>query len=605
MKMKTRYSAILLVLLLAFGKIIFAQNKDEQLAAQFFANAEYDKAADLYEKLLNKNINSFYFYDNLLQSLIKLKRLDDAESHCKKMFRKTNSPYFSVDIGFINTLNNKPEKAIKQFDEVIKKLIPNQDKIQETANAFEKRNEIDYAIKTYTNGRKLLGYNAVLNNELAALYAKTKQMQLMIEEYLSSVEQNPINSEEIQGLLQNNIQLPSDFELLKNALIKKIKVNTQTDAFYEMLIWFYVQRKDFDNALIQAKALDKRLKEEGRKMMDLGYLAISNEKYDAAIKLFNEVVLLGNNKAYYLAAKLGVLEAINKKLLSNANLSLLDLQNLEKTYLAFLAENGKTYYTAPSMRDLAKLYAFYLNDLDKAINCLNELISLPGLETYFTAECKLELGDLYIIKGQQWDAMLLYGQVDKDFLEHPLGQEAKLRNAKLSFYLGEFEWAKAQLDILKTATTQLIANNALELSLLIQDNTVDSNEDALKLFAKADLNYQQNKFIEAFQTLDSIILLFPKHALTDDIAFKKGQIYAKQKKYEEAIKQYNIVINEYGTDILGDNALLNLALIYDKKLNNPAEAKKHYEKFIETYGSSIFINEVRKRYRQLRGDILN
>jgi tetratricopeptide (TPR) repeat protein len=605
MKMKVRYSAILLVLLLAFGNIANAQNKDEQLAAQFFSNAEYDKAADLYEKLLNKNINSFYFYDNLLQSLIKLKRLDDAESLCKKMFRKTNSPYFSVDIGFINTLNNKPEKATKQFDEVIKKLIPNQDKIQETANAFEKRNEIDYAIKTYTNGRKLLGYNAVFNNELAALYAKTKQMQLMIDEYLSSVEQNPVNSEEIQGLLQNNIQLPTDFELLKNALIKKIKANTQTDAFYEMLIWFYVQRKDFDNALIQAKAMDKRLKEEGRKMMDLGYLAISNEKYDAAIKLFNEVVLLGNNKAYYLAAKLGVLEASNKKLLSNANLSLLDLQNLEKTYLAFLTENGKTYYTAPSMRDLAKLYAFYLNDVDKAINCLNEILTLPGLETYFTAECKLELGDLYVIKGQQWDAMLLYGQVDKDFLEHPLGQEAKLRNAKLSFYLGEFEWAKAQLDILKTATTQLIANNALELSLLIQDNTVDSNEDALKLFARADLSYQQNKFTEAFQTLDSIILLFPKHALTDDIAFKKGQIYAKQKKYEEAIKQYQIVINEYGSDILGDNALLNLALIYDKNLNNPAEAKKQYEKFIETFGSSIFINEVRKRYRQLRGDILN
>jgi len=146
-----------------------------------------------------------------------------------------------------------------------------------------------------------------------------------------------------------------------------------------MLIWFYVQRKDFDNALIQAKAMDKRLKEEGRKMMDLGYLAISNEKYDAAVKLFNEVVLLGNNKAYYLAAKLGVLEASNKKLLSNANLSLLDLQNLEKTYLAFLAENGKTYYTAPSMRDLAKLYAFYLNDIDKAINCLNEILTLPGL----------------------------------------------------------------------------------------------------------------------------------------------------------------------------------------------------------------------------------
>ena len=175
----------------------------------------------------------------------------------------------------------------------------------------------------------------------------------------------------------------------------------------------------------------------------------------------------------------------------------------------------------------------------------------------------------------------------------------------MSFYLGEFEWAKAQLDILKTATTQLIANNALELSLLIQDNTVDSNEDALKLFAKADLSYQQNKFNEAFQLLDSIILLFPKHALSDDIAFKKAQVYTKQKKFDEAIIQYNIVINEHGSDILGDNALLNLAIIYDKNLNNTEEAKKQYEKFIENFGSSIFINEVRKRYRQLRGDLIN
>jgi len=604
-KMKIVKAFILLLFLSTIHNIGFAQNKDEQLASQFFSNGEYDKAAALYEKLLNKNLNSLYLYDNLIQSLIKLKRLDDAENISKKMYRKTNSAYFLVDIGYLYKLNNKQDKAIKQFDEIIKKTIPNQEKILETSNAFEKRNELEYAIKSYLNGRKLLGYETVFNNELAAIYNKTKQTQLMIDEYVNSVAQYPENREEVQGLLQNSIQLPSDFELLKIALIRKIKANPNTDVFYEMLIWFYVQRKDFDNALIQAKAIDKRLKEEGRKMMDLGYLAISNEKYDAATRLFNEVILLGNNKAYYLAAKLGVLEASNKKLLSNSNLSLIELKNLENTYLAFLNENGKTYYTAPSMRDLGKLYAYYLNEVDKAVEIYTSILELPGTDNFFKADCKLELGDLYVLKGMEWDAMLLYGQVDKDFLEHPLGQEAKLRNAKLSFYLGEFEWAKAQLDILKTATTQLIANNALELSLLIQDNTVDSVEDALKLFAKADLLYQQNKFNEAFIYLDSIITEFPKHALTDDIAFKKAQIYTKQKEYNQAIKFYTIVINEHGSDILGDNALLNLAIIYEKNLNNIDEAKKNYEKFIENYGSSIFINEVRKRYRFLRGDILN
>ncbi|MES2379659.1 MAG: tetratricopeptide repeat protein [Bacteroidota bacterium] len=603
--MKLLYKIIFIVITVLMGNAVIAQNKDEQLAAQFFSNNEYDKAAELYEKLLSKNLSSIYFYDNLLQSYIKLKKLDDAESLCKKMYRKLGVAYYGVDIGFVYKLANKPEKAQKQFEDILKKIIPNQDRIFETANAFEKRDEIEFATRTYLQGRKLLNDHLVFSNELANLYSKTKQTSLMIDEYLNCVELNPINREEVEGLLQNNITQNSDFDLLKNALIRRIKSNQNSDTYYEMLIWFYVQRKDFDNALVQAKAMDKRLKEEGRKLMDLGFLAISNEKYDAAVRLFNEVVLLGKDKAYYLAARQGVLEASNKKLLASDSFSQTDLLNLEKTYENFLLENGKTYYTAPCMRDLAKLNTFYLNNFPKAIGIYDEILNLAGIDNQFKAECKLELGDLYVMKGQEWEAMLLYGQVDKEFLENPLGQEAKFKNAKLSYYLGEFEWAKAQLDILKTATTQLIANNALELSLLIQDNTVDSIEDALKLFAKADLLYQQNKFNQAILVLDSINLLFPKHALADDIAFKKGQIFLKQKDYNTAIKYFTIVINEHGTDILGDNALLNVATIYDRYLNNPAEAKKQYEKFIETYGSSIFINDVRKRYRILRGDIIN
>jgi TolA-binding protein len=203
-----------------------------------------------------------------------------------------------------------------------------------------------------------------------------------------------------------------------------------------------------------------------------------------------------------------------------------------------------------------------------------------------------------------WDAMLLYGQVDKEYMEEPIGQEAKLRNAKLSYYIGEFEWAKAQLDVLKTVTTQLIANNALELSLLIQDNTADSIEDALKMFSRADLNYYQNKTDVALQILDSINLLFPKHTLTDDIYFKKAQIFVKKKNYAEAEKFYVIVLNEHGRDILGDNALFNLAELYEKKLNNKDKAKQFYEHFIEKYPGSFFLTEARKKYRVLRGDVL-
>jgi hypothetical protein len=187
-----------------------------------------------------------------------------------------------------------------------------------------------------------------------------------------------------------------------------------------------------------------------------------------------------------------------------------ELQILANEYNIVLQELGRNPNTAETIRNLANLEAYYLNHSQSAVSLYEEIIAMPRVDRILQANCKLELADFYIMKGEVWEALLLYGQVDIDFLQEPLGQEAKFRNAKLSYYLGEFEWAKAQLDILKTATTQLIANNALELSLLIQDNTIDSNEDALKLYAKADLDYQQNKFKEAFQLLDSISILFPK-----------------------------------------------------------------------------------------------
>jgi tetratricopeptide (TPR) repeat protein len=230
---------------------------------------------------------------------------------------------------------------------------------------------------------------------------------------------------------------------------------------------------------------------------------------------------------------------------------------------------------------------------------------MPRVDRILQANCKLELADFYIMKGEVWEALLLYGQVDIDFLQEPLGQEAKFRNAKLSYYLGEFEWAKAQLDILKSATTQLIANNALELSLLIQDNTVDSILEPLQLFAQADLFFVQKNYTRSLEILDSLLLLYPKHVLTDDILFKKAQIYASNKLFEKAATYYQQVYQEFGSDILGDNALYQLAKLNQKQLNNPKEALKYYETFLNNYSGSFFLTDCRKQYRLLRGDLIN
>ncbi len=602
MKFYLRFS--ILFILVIFSVLSFGQAKDEQLASQFFSNNEFDKAADVYEKLLNKNPQSIYFYDNLLSCYFNLNKAEEAEKLVKKQLRKNDrNPYYTVDLGYVMKKFGKADKAKQQFDDIIKKLKLEGDQINETGNAFIKRGEKEYAIETYLKGRKMHGSNLAYSTELGNLYGETGNVKEMIEEYLNSMSIDEKLLDDIQGYFQNYIQKPAEFDLLKSALLKRTKTQAENPIFFEMLVWMYVQKKDFDNALLQAKSLDKKFKEEGARLIELGNLAISNEYYDDAVNIFNQVVLMGKDKNNYTLAKMGILEAQRRKIL-NSNYTDTDLKIVETNYKAFLDEFGKNPFTQNSQRELARLQAYYLNDLPYAMANFNELISAPRSENKFKAECKLELGDLYVLKGEVWDAMLLYGQVDKEYMEEPIGQEAKLRNAKLSYYIGEFEWAKAQLDVLKTVTTQLIANNALELSLLIQDNTVDSVEDALKMFSRADLNYYQNKTDVALQILDSINLLFPKHALADDIYFKKAQIFVKKKNYSEAEKFYNIVVNEHGSDILGDNSLFSLAELYEKKLNNKEKAKQLYEQFIENYPGSFFLTEARKRYRLLRGDLL-
>ena len=58
------------------------------------------------------------------------------------------------------------------------------------------------------------------------------------------------------------------------------------------------------------------------------------------------------------------------------------------------------------------------------------------MTTEIIAQAKLNLGDIYVITEQPWESVLLYYQVEKSHKNDDLGETAKLKNAKLSFYKG-------------------------------------------------------------------------------------------------------------------------------------------------------------------------
>lgn len=582
---------------------------DEALAAEYFQNKEYDKAVVYYEKLFSRKPTYFY-YNSYLSCLTELKEYSKAEKLIKKQIKANSlTPQYGVDLGYLYNLQDEKAKEKTQFENLIKAIPANQQYITDLANGFLNRDFSEYAIQTYLTGRKLMNGYYSFGLELAEIYEDASEFENMMVEYVDLIEFNPItNISIVQNLLQTILSEETDGKksaALKNVLLKRIQLDPDITLYSEMLLWYSTQLKDFETALIQAKSLDKRLKEDGKRVFEIARLAVSNEDYDLAIKAYQYITDKGQDNYYYLNSRMEILDARYLKITKSATYSNADLLTLENDYLLALEELGKSAASVPLIKNLAHLYAFYLNKISEADTLLIQAIQLPNSTPKSIAECKVELADIYLLSGEIWEATLLYSQVEKAFKSEPLGHSAKLKNAKLSYYIGDFEWAKTQLDILKAATSKLIANDALSLSLLISDNTdPDSTTSALKMYSRADFLSFQNKNEEALKSLDSLLTAFPSHPITDEVYYKKYEIYLKKKSIDSAAFYLQKISDEYPYDILGDDALYKLAGIYEVNLKNTTKAMELYEKIITDYSGSIYVVESRKKYRALRGDNL-
>lgn len=581
-----------------------SKNTDEQVAAQYFRSRDYEKAAVLYEKLYKEKSNTTY-YTYYLFCLVELERFKDAEKLAKKQIQTYPERLkYVVDLGYVYSEWGDAGKAKKQFESVLKHLPAKKNEIQNVANAFLYRKQPEYAVETYEKGRKLLDYPFYM--EMGNLYRQTRNFSKMVECYLDCIDYDYFTITSVQSRLQTVLADDPDgsiSEYLRVDLLKRVQKDPEKVYFSELLLWLSIQNEDFDMALMQARAIDRRMGEEGNRLIDLAEIALQNKEYDVAIEAYKYVLKKGNSNFLYLDAKIGLLYAHYLKTVKSFDHEEADLLELENEYLQTLDEFGRNSSTIIIMQYLGHLQAFYLDKPDDAIIILNEAINLSNAPERNIAECKIELADIYLLTGDVWEAKLLYAQVEKAFKLDPLGYMAKYKNARLSFYIGEYDWARAQLDVLKAATSKLIANDALRLSVLISDNLdADSSTVALALYGKADLLVYRNKEEEALATLDSIFMLASYHPIFDEVLLKKAEIRIKQQQYEEASLLLNEILEKYAYDIVADNALYMLAGLYDNQLNDPDQAMILYQRLLNEYPASLYTVEARKRFRMLRGD---
>lgn len=600
MMVKLRY--ILLILLVSTQALYAQKGNMEALGKEYFNKGEFDKAESVYSKLFQNDPNNTEYYGKLLQSLMAQQKYEQAEKLCKKMIKRTNSyPTYLIDLGIVYNSNNQLEKANKQYQEAINKLVPDLMLLVDVAAKFTEAQLYDQALQAIRKGRALTNNPTLLSIDATKIYSLQNNKQGIIEEQLNTFEQNAYEQDLIQQNFQDYFNDEKDYELLKVVLLQRLQKFPDQKFYYDLLIWTFIQQQNFDAAYMQSLAMDKRFAEDGQRLFQLGVYCRNNKKYEAAIKSFRSVIEKGVNFPYYNPSRTQLLSTQKEKITSSVYTQN-DLINLEKDYQQFFTDFGEQSSTSEAMREYASLLALYLNKSEQAIAILNKIISNRYGISSFLAQCKLDLGDYYLYDAEIWEAAMLYGQVDKAYKDDPLGQMAKFKNAKLSYYAGEFEWSKAQLDILKASTSQLIANDALNLSLLISDNeNVDSNFQALGLYARSDLLVYQHKYDEALIKLDSINILFPANELEDDILWMKANIELNKQNFDSAINYYKTIVEKFKEGIWADDALFNIGEIYERKLQNSELAMKAYQQMIDEFSGSMYMVEARKRFRILRG----
>jgi len=580
---------------------LFAQNTELQLAKQFAANGEQQKALDIYQKLYKQD-NEDYF-NPYFTSLLSAKKFDDAINIAKKMIHKHPEDHqYVIILGTAYIQQGDIDKANALYDELLKNLPPDQNEIAMMAAQFYQNTNIDYAIKIFQQGRKLLHNDNLFSYELINLYRYKRDKVALTEEYLNFLPSNPSFINQAENAFSTIYEGEADYDILKIEVLKRIQKDPQQSLYVELLTWQFLQQKEFDQAMNQALALSRRQNDDGNSIFELCRTLISNEAYDAAIRGYEYLVSKGKDQDLYIPAKIELINTKNLRITSGKYTND-DLLSLEKDYNDLLNEFGKNSNTAFAMQKLANLETFKLHKLNDAQKLLEETLNIPGIKPGLLANCKLDLGDVLLLNNQPWDATLLYSQVEKDYPNSSVGQDAKYRNAKLAYYTGDFTWAKGQLDVLKAATTQLIANDALNLSLLISDNIKDDTSGTpLKMYARADLQIFAEMPDKAVKILDSIDTKFPGNSLADDILMAKARLLIQQKDYAGAVILLKKIADEHSFSLWADDAVFMLGDIYENQLADKEQAKAYYQKIITDYAGSLWINEARKRFRILRGD---
>ena len=588
---------LLILLFCCFSLHLYAQ--EHQLAYQYYRNGDYEKAINLYQSLHKKNPFNTTYTNYLIDCFQQLERFEDATILINDQLEKfPNQDYLYVNLGYNFQLQHLEAKAKPYYDKAIQAIEKKPNLGYLIGKSFQNNHLLDYALLAYKKAM-ITNPSANYNIQIAQIYGEKGEISNMFNTYLNliDIDENyfPSAKTYLGRFITEDPENKPNISL-KRLLLKRSQ-NNPKNYWNQLLSWLYLQQKEYKKALVQEKALYHRNASNLNPITEIGKIAFDNDAFSDSKNAFNFVLENTNEIETELTAKLYLLQIDMK---TND-----EIDNIEIQFQQLFKQYGKNNNTINIQVSYAEFLVFKKSDPNKAISILKEALKLP-INKFQTGYIKTKLADFLVFTNQFNTALIYYTQVQNNLKNHEIGQNARYKIAQTSYFKGDFDWSKSQLQVLKNSTSQLIANDALDLNLLITDNIVqDSLKIALKKYATAELLSLQNKKQQAIDTLQTILKEFKQHPIEDETLFKQAKLFEELHKYKNAENNYLQIIALKDDDILVDDAYYYLAELYLNKLNNIEKARTYFQRIIFEYPSSIYLVAARKKFRTLRGDQIN
>ncbi|MBC2838538.1 tetratricopeptide repeat protein [Robiginitalea sp. SC105] len=576
--------------------------QEDFLAKQYFNDGAFDKAVVYYEKLAENNPRRTDYTEGLVLCYHQLEAYDKAIAFLQKRLEEGNAyPTLLIDMGYTYLLKDEPEEADKWYLQALETIEGNPNFGYGIGFKFQRYTLLDYALQAYSRAMEL-NPELDFNFQIARIYGEQGRIAEMFDAYMDLLQQRGSAKANVLRVLESFISPDPDAD--NNQLLRRVlltRAQRDPDPLWnEMLSWLYLEQGQFANAFNQEKAIYRRVPEARlERMVNLGRSAEEAGALDAAVSAFEFVVAESNDPVTRLNARLHLIDiALEREPEKNLGVA-------RKEYEKLMEEYGYASATLQLQVAYAKFLAFRQGEPEKAVRVLKSSLDLP-LSNYAEGYVKLSLGDILVFDQRFNEALILFSQIQKLLKNDVMGQQARFKVAQTSFYKGDFDWALTQLKVLRNSTSQLIANDAMQLSLIISDNSLeDSTQTALRKYARADLLAYQQKSNEALQALEEILTNHKGEKIEDEALLMHGRLLEQAGDYTGALLSYRKIVEFFGQDILADDAHFAMGELYRTRLDDPAKAMEHYREIIYRFQDSYFFPEARKLFRMLRGDPVN